>query len=410
MSRIRVAVVATHPIQYHLPWYRELGSAPDIKLKVFYGVIPTPSLQGSGFDVPFAWDIPMFDGYQWWVSKNSNARRLKNGIFSLYARDLSSALIAWRPDVALVTGWNSVYLYQAIRICRKHRIPMVVRGEVNGLKKRHRWAKHYHELLFTNFHAFLAIGKQNRAYYEQHRVPQKVIFDAPYFVDNVRFSRAGAERHRSRAEFRAKFGVADSEYCVLFVGKIIKKKRLMDLLRAFQLARGELDLPVRILVVGSGALMGAARRYSEQEKLPVSFAGFLNQREIVHAYAVADLLVLPSDSSETWGLVANEAMAAGLPVLISDGVGCAVDLVIPGKTGFTYPMGDITELKNRLVQLAGAPGSSSAMGRNAQAHVLEYYSVDRATRGTREAVEYARQRRIQRAGQVAVGRARTDRG
>ena len=387
--------MATHPIQYHIPWYQALSATPEIEVQVFYGLIPEPSLQGSGFDVPFTWDIPMFDGYQWWVSAQSNAKRLKSGIFCLIARDLEQALTAWRPDVALTTGWNSLYLFQAIRACRKHHIPMIVRGEVNGLKKRSLLINRCHDFLFKQFAAFLAIGKQNRAYYRQHQVPSRSIYDAPYFVDNLRFSQSAAQERQQRSELRRKFEVEDNEYCVLFVGKIIEKKRLMDLLRAFQLARDELCTPTRALVVGSGSQMSAAREYVEHEELPVSFAGFLNQREIVQAYAVADLLVLPSDSTETWGLVVNEAMAAGLPALVSDRVGCASDLIIPGETGYTYAMGNIDELKRRLVQLTRSRNGSSEMGRNAQDHVLNHYSIERATRGTLEAVGFVTRARNQ---------------
>ncbi len=82
-------------------------------------------------------------------------------------------------------------------------------------------------------------------------------------------------------------------------------------------------------------------------------AGFQNQRRIAATYAAADALVLPSTSGETWGLVVNEAMACGLPVIVSDQVGCAPDLVLEDETGFTYPCGDVAALAERVGALAG---------------------------------------------------------
>src|SRR4030095_2671554 len=81
----------------------------------------------------------------------------------------------------------------------------------------------------------------------------------------------------------------------------------------------------------------------------VTIAGFVNQRALPDWYASADTLVLPSDSRETWGLVVNEAMAAGLPVIVSNAAGCSVDLVRERDNGFTYPCGDVDTLADRMV-------------------------------------------------------------
>ena len=388
MRTVRLAIITTHPIQYHIPWYQALSGTPDVEVKVFYGVIPDPVLQGSGFDIPFTWDIPMFEGYHSWVSVRSNEKLLKGGVFFLVTRDLESALTKWRPDVALVTGWNSLFLFQAVWICRKHHIPIIVRGEVNGLKPRSRLIHRYHDYLFKRFDAFLAIGKQNHKYYLEHQVPSGSIYDAPYFIDNARFAHHAAQERQRRSQLRDKFGIGKDEYCLLFVGKIIEKKRIMDLLYSIERYHNDLHT-LRVLVVGSGKQMAATREYAERAGLPVSFLGFLNQGQIVQAYAVADLLVLPSDGRETWGLVVNEAMAAGLPALVSDQIGCAADLIIPGKTGYMYRMGNLEALGDKLVLLSRSPRRSSAMGRNAQKHVLDNYSVDRAVLGTLEAVGFA---------------------
>jgi glycosyltransferase involved in cell wall biosynthesis len=109
----------------------------------------------------------------------------------------------------------------------------------------------------------------------------------------------------------------------------------------------------------------------------------------------ADFLALPSDFGETWGLVVNEAMACGLPALVSDRVGCGPDLVEDGVTGAVFPCGDVEALAERLRDLASNPERLRTMGRRAQERVLEGYSVQRAVAGTVEAVEFlSRQKRV----------------
>jgi glycosyltransferase involved in cell wall biosynthesis len=118
----------------------------------------------------------------------------------------------------------------------------------------------------------------------------------------------------------------------------------------------------------------------------VTFAGFLNQTEIVGAYVAADCLVLPSDTGETWGLVVNEAMACGIPAIVSDQVGCGPDLVSDGVTGATFPMGDVDALAKRLIDLSGNPSALRAMGGAACERVTSHYSVERAVEGTMAAI------------------------
>jgi len=117
-----------------------------------------------------------------------------------------------------------------------------------------------------------------------------------------------------------------------------------------------------------------------------SIAGFVNQRELPDWYAAADSLVLPSDSRETWGLVVNEAMAAGLPVIVSDAAGCSVDLVRQGDNGFTYPCGDVAALADRLSAIAelGTEGRR-ALGDRSRA-IVKNFGIDVAVRATEAAV------------------------
>jgi glycosyltransferase involved in cell wall biosynthesis len=116
-----------------------------------------------------------------------------------------------------------------------------------------------------------------------------------------------------------------------------------------------------------------------------TFLGFRNQSELPAIYAAADVLVLPSDRQETWGLVINEAMAAGLPVIASDAVGCVPDLIAPGVTGDRFPPGDVKALAAALKGLKDDPTRGPRMATAAAKRVSEF-SAERAAAGVMEAV------------------------
>lgn len=383
---MKVAVVSTHPIQYYTPWFQELAAQQHVELKVYYALLPDEQQQSVGFGKAFAWDIPLLDGYDWELIPNKRSSPSLRGFFSSSTPAIHSLFAQARPDVVIITGWQSLPLLQALWAAERLGIPRIVRGESNALRARPRRVRVFHRLLLSRFDAVLAIGKSNREFYLRYGVPQKRIFSCPYFVENDRFA---GQHHRDvgdRDALRAGWGIPEGHTCFLFVGKLEPKKRILDLLRALDRARGS-SAAVHLLVVGAGELMEEARQFAAGNQLPITFAGFLNQSEITRAYAAGDCLVLPSDFGETWGLVVNEAMACGLPAIVSDRVGCGPDLIEEGVTGAVFPFADISALSRKLVALASDPGNLARMGRQACERIKDY-SVESAAAGTMRAIEF----------------------
>ena len=201
------------------------------------------------------------------------------------------------------------------------------------------------------------------------------IFWAPYSVDNERFASHAEALGDRRGQIRESFGIPDEATTFLFCGKLMPKKHPLDLLAAYGRAERALKATGRtahLLVVGDGELSSDCRRYARERGLSATFAGFLNQSEITRAYVASDCLTLPSDSGETWGLVVNEAMACGRPAIVSDRVGCHLDLVVPGETGGIFPCRDIGALSELLIAFARNPGKLREMGQRARGRVQEY--------------------------------------
>jgi glycosyltransferase involved in cell wall biosynthesis len=383
---VRLGIVASHPVQYQVPWYRALAAREEVDLTVYYALLPTPEQQGIGFGEEFAWDVPLLDGYRWQALPNTARAPSLNGFLASRTPAVASVLEADRPDAVIVSGWHALPLLQAARACRRLGIPCLVRGESSGLRRRPWWARAIHRRLLRRFDACLAIGVANREFYLRSGVPRERIFSVSYFADNERFAEQAARWRPERDAIRREWEIEPDDACFLFAGKLIPKKRVLDFLAACASAR-ERAPRIRALVVGSGEMAQEARRFAAERALEAAFAGFLNQTEISRAYVAADTLVLPSDYGETWGLVVNEAMVHGLPAIVSDRVGCGPDLVEDGVTGRIFPFGDVQALARILTEVAGDAIRRGEMGRQARRRV-EAYSAERAVDGTLEAIAF----------------------
>jgi glycosyltransferase involved in cell wall biosynthesis len=382
---VRVAVATTHPIQYQAPWFRALAERPELELEVGFAWVPDAAAQGAGFDVAFEWDLPLREGYRSVeLERRGRAPRLST-FAGLRLRD-PARWLAGRFDAVVVTGWNAWALVQVALAARRLGIPALARGDSRGGVPRPLAVRMGHRLLLRLHAAFLVVGRRNRDFYRSYGVDPGRLFDCPHFVDNSRFARAAEAARAERAALRARFGVPAGAVCALFAGKLQPVKEVGLLITALERARtraGDLHL----LVAGDGSERAALERQARERSLPVSFAGFLNQTELPAAYAATDLLVLPS-RSESWGLVVNEAMACGLPALVSDAVGCAPDLVVEGETGWTFPAGEVDALAERLAAAAGRRAELPSLGARARARVESGHSVERAVEGTLAALRF----------------------
>jgi glycosyltransferase involved in cell wall biosynthesis len=381
LAIMRVAVVSTHPIQNQVPWIRGLASIPGWSVRAIFGVIPDAAAQGTGFGIPFTWDVDLLSGYELSIVRNRARHPDTSRFFGLDGPEIDAALGAFAPDAVIVCGWHSRFLWQAVRACRHLCIPVLIRGDSNALRRRPAWKRWFHRAQLRRFAGFLAMGSSNAAFYRESGVPASRIESAPHCIDPGPILSRLPEDPDGRRAARARFQVPPDSTCFAFVGKLQPSKRPFDLLASFiRVAKTRRDL--HLLFVGTGELDQALREAAAESGASVSFAGFVNQSEIGAAYGAADALVLPSDFHETWGLVVNEAMTCGLPAIVSDRVGCGPDLVRDGETGFVFRFGDVAALAGAIDRLAADPVARRTMGARARALVRTEYSVEKAVAGT----------------------------
>ena len=342
----KIAIILSHPVQYYSPLFKAL--AKRIKIKVFYCFNPDEKTQGDGFNKQFSWDIPLFDGYDYEFVKNISQKPGFNHFMGLVNPDLIPEVNKFNPDALLVFGWNYQSHFKAMRYF-KGKIPVLFRGDSTlwdfkpGINKIFkplflRWVYKYVDIA-------LYVGKNNKDYFIAHGLKEKQLVWAPHAVDNDYF-RDSTENHKKEAlAWKESLGIGMNEIIFLFVGKLNKIKDPLLLLNAFERLN---DIKARLIFVGSGPLEDELKGRASKNNM-IIFLGFQNQKQMPVCYRLADVLVLPSRGPyETWGLVVNEAMACGLPILSSDKCGCSVDLVHEGVNGYIFKAGDVIGLFEKL--------------------------------------------------------------
>ena len=385
-------ILSTHPIQYQVPLWQALARDGRVPFEVWYlSDHATRKSHDQEFGKAFAWDLDMLSGYPHQFLKTPPDVTPASFWKCRLQESLRERLRSSAAKVLWVQGWQVAGYWQAVHEARCAGVKVWLRGESNDLAPAAGWKKRVKQVLlgwlFKRVDKFLCIGTANRRLYRRFGVPEEKLLSAPYAVDNVRFQQQAAQSRSQKAEFRKQWGIAEDAFCVLFCGKFIPKKRPMDLVKAAQsLVEGRRMPNIHLLFTGSGELGDELRAHCQvafdaenptasaehpaSAKPPASFVGFLNQTQITAAYVTADCLVLPSDYGETWGLVVNEALASGLPCIISDHCGSAEDLGTrpPNQT---FPCGDVEALADRLCRLAQSPEAAKV-----NADVLSGYSFD----------------------------------
>lgn len=346
---MRLGVVTSHPIQYQTPLFRALAERVDLTVYFAHRAAPKDQAE-AGFHVGFDWDIDLTSGFRHRFLENTSRRPSITRFTGCDTPGITEVLAADEPDVLVVHGWHLKSLLQAANAGRSLGIPVMARTDSHLDTPRSLVKLSVksitHPIFLRKFDMFLPTGTRSARYLRRYRVPERRIHVVPYCIDVQSFSAITLRTQSDRERLRADLGAAREESIVLFTGKLIVLKEIPILIEA--LARvHRAGKAVRLLVVGSGPLMNQLVDMANRVSLPTTFLGFVNQSRMPEVYALSDILVLPS-SSETWGLVVNEAFACGIPAIVSDRVGCAPDMIIEGLTGTVFPVGNVEALADAV--------------------------------------------------------------
>jgi glycosyltransferase involved in cell wall biosynthesis len=392
--RYRVLIVSSHPIQYASANFQEMARHPRFDLKVVYCSLhgAEPALDPE-FGTTVQWDIPLLDGYDWVQVPN----RGNNGdsFWALWNPGLWKLIRAGQFDAVLCylsyrysSFWisyfaskltGSVFLFG----CDQHSLLSRDGRAWKSWLKKLGWP-----LLYSLADQVTVSSNPARSLILSLGVPEQDVTLVPLAVDNGWWEAQLGKV--DRAASRATWGANSQTSVVLFCAKLQPWKRPMDILRAFAQA----DLLDAILVYAGE---GAQRQELEREATAlgvgkrVRFLGFVNQSQLPAVYAAADLMVLPSEY-EPFGVVVNEASCCACPVVASDRVGAAIDLIAPVDSGLIYPCGDLRALSTLLSELCRDHGRLRELGWAAKRRMGSWSPHDTVA-GTVEAVGAALRRR-----------------
>jgi glycosyltransferase involved in cell wall biosynthesis len=348
--RFKVLAIATHPVQYMAPIFRRMAGEPQLELHVAYC-----SLRGAemavdpDFQTAVKWDVPLLDGYAWTeiANKGSGAE----SFFGLNNPGLAKLIRGGRFDAVLCfVGYLRASFWIARRAAKASRTAFLFGTDAHSLAPRDEktwkmWLKKVlWPFLFRQADQVIVPSTGTLEMVKSLGIPAEKITLTPYSIDNEWWKSQSAKVNRDAV--RADLGVAAEQLIILFCAKLQPWKRPMDLLQAF----AEADLAASVLVF-AGEGQQRAELEAQAVKLGlqarVKLLGFVNQSQLPALYSAADVMVLPS-SYEPFAVVVNEAMCCRCPVIVSDQVGAARDLVAPVRPEFVFPAGNVTALAQTL--------------------------------------------------------------
>ena len=353
----RVVILTEIISPYRIPVFNALAAMQEIDLHVIFLAETDASLR------------------QWRVYKEEirfsyetlpNWRRRVRGYNVLLNHGTREALAKAKPEVVVCGGYSYVAMWQALRWARKRLIPVFLWSESNAQDRRRATLpiEFLKKAFLRGSSGFIVPGKSAREYLKVFGVPERAIFTAPNAVDNDFFAEAAAAARRGDAALREKLGLPERYY--LFVGRMISGKGIFELLQAY----GQLDPTVRerigLMYVGEGAGREACEKQAAEIRSGrIGFRGFLHREELAVYYGLAECLVFPT-FSDPWGLVVNEAMACGLPVIATSVAGCTSDLVQDGANGRVVEAGDVGALSAAMREMATDEDLRISMGKRSR--------------------------------------------
>jgi len=389
-TKIKLAILNTHPIQYFAPLYKILAQEDNIDLTVLYcSRWGLDEYNDPQFKTKFKWDIPLLDEYNYKFLKNLRNTEDVNKFFNLINLEVISVLIKKKYDVLWMNGHNSVTNIMAIVSAKLVGTKLLMRAETQLSVQSRRFKKILRKpvmkIFYKMFQGFLYIGTRNKEYYEYLNVDNNKLFFVPYAVDNDFFFQKTENVRPKKSEMIAKYGLTEGYLNILYASKLMKRKNPIHLLKAFQIIKSGLN-NVNLVFVGTGEEENNLKEYMRANQIDnVFFLGFVNQRTLPEIFAISDVFVLPS-VNEQWGLVINEAMSAGLPIITTDVVGAVPDLVKNGINGYSYSPGNISELAEKLNLILGDEELRITMGTKSR-EIINDWSYTECIVGIKKALE-----------------------
>jgi 1,2-diacylglycerol 3-alpha-glucosyltransferase len=359
----RLVIITEIISPYRIPLFNALANRTELQLHVIFLAETDPLLREWNVyknEIRFSYEV-----LRSWRKRIAGTHLLLN-------RGVTRALGRADPTLILCGGYNYLASWQAQRWARRHNVPFLLWSESHARDMRSRRAAV--ELLKSEFFAqctgFVVPGKAALEYLRTYKITEDWIFTAVNAVDNGFFAKNANFARQSAHELRSQLNLPDRYF--LFTGRLVKEKGIFELISAYARLNESLRDQIGLVFVGDGPCRHELQNHgaSLSSKM-VRFVGFVQREQLPMYYGLAEILVLPT-YTDTWGLVVNEAMACGLPILVTEVAGCAIDLVTENWNGKIVPGRDVEALAAAMQELAGDPAHSRWMGANSSTRIQSY--------------------------------------
>jgi glycosyltransferase involved in cell wall biosynthesis len=359
----RLVIITEIISPYRIPLFNALAKRSEVDLHVIFLAETDPQLR------------------QWQVYKNEikfscrvlrSYRRRIGRFHALINFGMGGALSDARPDVILCGGYNYLASWHALLWARAHSVPFFLWSESNLRDMRSGRAPV--EMLKGEFlrrcSGFVVPGKSAKDFLLARGIKDRMIFNALNAVDNDLFAAAASLARANAGPIRNECGLPGRYF--LFVGRLVREKGIFELLSAYATLDEDLRRAIGLVFVGDGPLREALEREAATiSSGMIRFVGFAQRDDLPKYYALADMMILPT-YTDTWGLVVNEAMACGLPVILSAAAGCGQDLVTENWNGRVVPSRDVQALASAMRDIAEDSNLRSMMGARSGQRIREY--------------------------------------
>lgn len=350
---VRVLVVSPEPAPYRAPLFDLIAARSDLDLTVVYAA---ETVAGR------TWAVELRHPYR--VLRGIRIPVVGRALAHDYVvnPDLGHVLRELRPEVVVVSGWSTYACQAAILWCRRHRVPYVLQVESHDLGRRSGWRRAVKGSVVPRLvraaAGVLVTGTLVRdSMLARGADPDRV----GTFAVTVGVEELGAradELRASRETLRTELGLGRDDVAVLCVARLAPEKGLDTLVRAVAAAG---DDRLVLVLVGDGPERASLESLARDQGVRLVLAGDRPWERVAETYVAADVFALLSDR-EPWGVVVNEAAACGLPLVLSDRVGAAADLLLDGENGSLVPVGDLRAAAAALRRLAESPELRAAQG------------------------------------------------
>ena len=371
----KLAIVSTHPIQYNAPWFQLLAERGNVDLKVFYTWSQAAhTVKDKTFGLSITWDIPLLEGYAFEFVENISKQPGSHRFLGIDCPDLIPQLKSFTPDAILFFGWNFKSHLKAMRYFHG-KVPVWFRGDSTLLDETGGFKTKLRRTVLKSIYRYVDkafyVGQANKAYFLKHGLFEDQLVYAPHAANNTHFYDDSHKEYAwDAAQWKHELGIPEAKITVVFAGKFETKKQPDLLIDAVIKANQKRKVPIALLMIGNGPLEEQLKTQAKGQN-HIMFLPFQNQSKMPLVYRLGSIFCLPSRGpGETWGLAVNEAMASSRPVIVTDKVGGAQDMLIEGDNGFCFQHSNQKELEDILENLSLK--NLITMGLNARAHVERF--------------------------------------